>query len=222
MSYEDYTDQQRRQYAKSVPIDDWRKQFKGKASNQKLLNMVPKPNSTQDTALDIGAGEGYHTKDLMDMGYEAVGIELLEKRVADAHKLGKTYVQQGDAHNLPWPSSYFSVVFMHEVLEHCMYPDKVLKEIYRVLKPRGTVVISLPLEGHWKPPQAGKNHNFNIQDTHVWKPTALMLHNELKKARFENFTIELCVLGGVAHKMNYKKGDKVSGFKPHAYVKSEK
>ncbi len=224
MSYEKYIDQQRRQYAKSKPIKDWRKQFKNGRSNQKLLDMVPEPKICDiSMALDIGAGEGYHTEDLMLMGYKAHGIELLEKRVRDAQVLGRSYVQQGDAHNIPWGDELFDLVFMHEVLEHCAYPIIALKEIRRVLRPDCTAIISLPLEGHWKKPQAGiDQHNLNIQDTHVWKPNVTMLWKAIEEAGFSNFSIDLYTLDSIAFKTKYKLGDKVQGYRPHAFVKITK
>lgn len=223
--YYDYVDQQRRQYANSVPINNWREQLKNTKSNQKLLDMVPVPGPTRDVkpALDIGAGEGYHTEDLRKMGYHAFGIELLDKRVADAHKLGREYVRQGDAHNLPWPDLYFDVVFMHEVLEHCAFPVKALKEIHRVLKSGGKFVISLPLEGHWKTGQSGiDDHNLDTRDTHVWKPTASMLWDALSEADFQEFSIDLYELNSIRHRMKYNKGATVRGFHPHAFIEGIK
>ncbi len=216
--YDKYIDQQRRQYAKSVPISDWRKQLKNGKSNQKLLDMIPE-GIKGGRALDIGAGEGYHTEDLMNMGFKASGIELLEKRVNDAHKLGRDYVVQGDAHKLPWDAKTFDLVFMHEVLEHCAYPLIALSEIRRVLVPNGVFLISLPLEGHWKGIQCGiGDHNLDVQDTHVWKPNVVMLHDYLTKVFGNSFKIHLYELNSIKFKQIYKPGDAVRGFRPHAFV----
>lgn len=222
--YEDYVDQQRRQYEKSKPIKDWRKQFKNGRSNKTLLDMVPEPAIVDvSMALDIGAGEGYHTEDLMLMGYKAYGIELLEKRVRDAHSLGRSYIEQGDAHKLPWGDGMFDLVFMHEVLEHCAYPAKALGEIHRVLKSGKPFVISLPLEGHWKKPQAGiEDHNLGNRDTHVWKPTAAMLWTALEEAGFSSFKISLYELDTIRFRQEYQKGDPVGSFRPHAFVEGTK
>jgi SAM-dependent methyltransferase len=223
--YDDYIDQQRRQYAKSVPIANWRKQLKNSKSNQELLNRVRNvPLGRYDFALDIGAGEGYHTEDLRKInGYNAFGIELLEKRVADAHKLGRDYIQQGDAHNLPFADNSMHLVFMHEVIEHCAYPVKVLKEVYRVLIPGGQLLISLPLEGYWKKRQSGiDDHNLSIADTHVWKPTAQDLWDTLTKAGFDDFRIDLHELNTIRYRMQYRPGTRVHGFRPHAFVDGNK
>jgi SAM-dependent methyltransferase len=223
--YDDYVDQQRRQYAKSVPIANWRKQLKNGKSNQALLDKVIEVGLGQYAfALDIGAGEGYHTEDLRKIkGYNAFGIELLEKRVADAHKLGRDYVKQGDAHDLPYDDESMHLVFMHEVLEHCAYPVKVLKEIYRVLIPGFQFVISLPLEGHWKKRQAGiDDHDLSVADTHVWKPTAQDLWDALTEAGFTGFRIDLHELNTIRHRMQYTPGAQVKGFRPHAFVEGQK
>lgn len=224
MKYKDYTDQQIRQYAKTKPIKDWRKQLKNGKSNQKLLDMVPSVNPCFEAyALDIGCGEGYHSFDLRQMGYSAYGIELSEKRAKDGRAMGRTYIKQGDMHDMTeYEDGRWDLVFMHEVLEHSLYPLKVLESIHRILSLGGLFVASLPLEGHWKKPQEAIDHDFSVQDMHPWKPTAAMLWNALKEAGFSDFEIKLYTLDSIVFKQNYKLNDVVKGYRPHAFVKAIK
>ena len=47
-----------------------------------------------------------------------------------------------DLHDVKWESEYFDTIIATEVLEHLYDPKKAIGEIYRLLKPRGTVLLS--------------------------------------------------------------------------------
>lgn len=49
-----------------------------------------------------------------------------------------------DAHQIPLKDSYFDAVIIQAVLEHVLEPQKVVSEIFRVLKPRGLVYAETP------------------------------------------------------------------------------
>jgi SAM-dependent methyltransferase len=51
----------------------------------------------------------------------------------------------GDAHSLPFKSEIFDKVIIQQVLEHVQSYEKVLEEVYRVLKSSGKVYIEVPL-----------------------------------------------------------------------------
>lgn len=55
-----------------------------------------------------------------------------------------------DAQNLPFKQSIFDKVGMAEVLEHLPNPIRALKEMLRVLKPKGILHITIP-NGAWMP-----------------------------------------------------------------------
>jgi SAM-dependent methyltransferase len=50
----------------------------------------------------------------------------------------------GDAHYLPFPTQTFDAVVCETVLEHVVEPERVINEIFRVLKPGGKVYILMP------------------------------------------------------------------------------
>ena len=52
---------------------------------------------------------------------------------------------QALAENLPFTQA-FDTVIAAEVLEHVLDPEKVLAEIYRVLKPGGNIIVTVPDE----------------------------------------------------------------------------
>jgi len=56
-------------------------------------------------------------------------------------------VFQGDAEALPLHDAVFDCAFMTEVLEHLLDYEKGLSEVYRVLRPGGRVVVTVPNRG---------------------------------------------------------------------------
>lgn len=51
---------------------------------------------------------------------------------------------QSDIQNMPLPNESFDTVLSAEVLEHVPDPEKALREIHRVLRPGGKLVITIP------------------------------------------------------------------------------
>lgn len=68
-----------------------------------------------------------------------------------------------DAHNINFADEYIGTVLILEVFEHIKNPFKVIKEIFRVLKPQGVVIMSAPMnfpihnypEDYWRFTPAG-------------------------------------------------------------------
>ncbi|GAC1648227.1 MAG: hypothetical protein NVS4B8_21270 [Herpetosiphon sp.] len=50
----------------------------------------------------------------------------------------------------PFPDGYFDCILTLDVLEHLVEPARVLAECRRVLKPTGTLVISIPNSQHYE------------------------------------------------------------------------
>lgn len=49
-----------------------------------------------------------------------------------------------DAHYIPFKDNLFDITLCTEVLEHCVNPQQVLNEIFRILKPGGALFLSVP------------------------------------------------------------------------------
>lgn len=54
---------------------------------------------------------------------------------------------QGDLEALPFKDAVFDTITALEVLEHLLHPEQALREIHRVLKPGGVLVMSSPDHG---------------------------------------------------------------------------
>jgi len=47
-----------------------------------------------------------------------------------------------DVHDIKWKSNYFDTVIATQILEHCRSPERVIKEIHRILKRGGVCILS--------------------------------------------------------------------------------
>ena len=89
--------------------------------------------------LDIGCADGWARGVLRHCDY--IGLDY----PATASGLYQTRPQVfADGASLPFASSSFDTVLLLEVLEHVIDAERVLAEIDRVLKPGGTLLISMP------------------------------------------------------------------------------
>lgn len=106
--------------------------------------------STGDTILDVGCGGGRTIDKLAVIAREGkvYGIDHAEASVAASRKTNRKWVEQGrveiqqaSVSHLPFPDQKFDLVTAVET--HYYWPDLAadLREVLRVLKPRGTCII---------------------------------------------------------------------------------
>lgn len=95
--------------------------------------------------LDLGCGDGFFAKILLNNNMVDVGIDISPKEVAKAEKCGVyKEVRVASALKIPFPDNYFSTVLSNSVLEHIPQIDLALLEIARVLKKGGRLIFIVP------------------------------------------------------------------------------
>jgi SAM-dependent methyltransferase len=107
-----------------------------------------------DRLLDAGCGGGRHCFGALDRGADVVGLDLdLESlRLARAGIRDRTSVAaarhggvlRGDVFRLPFESDRFDRVICSEVMEHVHDYAGAVRELVRVLRPGGTLAITIP------------------------------------------------------------------------------
>ncbi len=93
--------------------------------------------------LDVGCGNGAFLYKMQAAGMNAYGVELSAEGAKEAQRLGLK-VKCGTLEEQDYPSAYFDVITLNHVLEHVADPIKTLKELGRILKPNGTLIIAVP------------------------------------------------------------------------------
>lgn len=92
--------------------------------------------------LDVGCGSGLMLRHLPPGSH---GIDYNPRNIDRARRYApRAVVQQGDAEALPYADETFATVVCTEVLEHLVFPDIAIGEMFRVLKPGGTLLGSVP------------------------------------------------------------------------------
>jgi SAM-dependent methyltransferase len=91
--------------------------------------------------LDAPCGAGALAVGLRDRGYAAFGADV---DPAAASRLGEAFTTADLSHPLPWPDGWFDAVLSVEGIEHLENRHAYLREIARVLKPGGTLVLTTP------------------------------------------------------------------------------
>ena len=105
------------------------------------LSLFPLPPRT---VLDVGCGTGMLAGLLTEAGYKVVGIDLSDVAVQKCRARGIEAYQQDLAETLQFSDNTFDCILMSEVIEHLVDPIQVLKELRRVLKINGVMVITTP------------------------------------------------------------------------------
>lgn len=103
--------------------------------------------------LDVGCGNGYQLGALAGR-HEVHGLDVSEANVAKASAAGIRARLHDVEAPFPYPDETFDVVVCSEILEHLFFPEKVLAECRRVLKPGARLIVTVPnlycLRNRWE------------------------------------------------------------------------
>lgn len=94
--------------------------------------------------LDAGCGTGLILRHLPS---GSVGFDINPRNI----KRAKFYAPEaklvlGDIEKMPFADKSFTIIICTDVLEHLPQPQKALKEIFRVLEPKGILIGSVPAQ----------------------------------------------------------------------------
>ena len=103
-----------------------------------------KPGSLKGRVLDLGTGRGQFAMVARKLGAEKViGLDVDHELARHNVKEGRPAQVLGRTERIPFARQSFRVVTAGAVLEHSSNPKKVIREMARVLKPNGTLILEL-------------------------------------------------------------------------------
>jgi len=153
----------------------------------RVINPTP-----DDIYLEIGYGSGIFIKKYMSHVSKIDGIDYSEDMVTLATDINKNLVasgkaefKQGNATLLPYADNEFTIVAMIEVFFFIAETEKTLKEIYRVLKPGGRIVIEMAYNK-----DDGVDHTRHVKKMNLHLYSGEEMKNLLKHAGFSEIVIE--------------------------------
>jgi SAM-dependent methyltransferase len=93
--------------------------------------------------LDAGCGSGRNMVDLAGFG-RVTGLELADASVAKARERGVGDVVQGTLDGMPFDDSSFDLAVSFDVIEHLEDDHLALAELRRVVRPGGSLLVTVP------------------------------------------------------------------------------
>ncbi len=149
----------------------------------KLANhLLKKFYKKKGSLLDLGCGRGDMLKAFNQIGFRGEGVDLSPSSV-ELNKPIVVKLSNLSKDNLPYQSESFDYIFSKSVIEHIEEPSLLIKESYRVLKPKGKSIFLTPswLHNAWGP--------FYLDHTHVTPFTQFSLKNLLKISGYKNVSV---------------------------------
>jgi SAM-dependent methyltransferase len=131
----------------ATEAENWRRTFRDR------LRDLP---ATHGRLLDVGAATGFFVEQANAIGWDAVGIEPSQWAADYARTELGVDVQTGDLATIRFPDAAFDVVTLWEVIEHLPDPAVTLREVRRILRPGGHLILSTPDAGSLAARLSGK------------------------------------------------------------------
>jgi 2-polyprenyl-3-methyl-5-hydroxy-6-metoxy-1,4-benzoquinol methylase len=96
------------------------------------------------TVLDVGCGTGWFSQWAASRGGRVTSLDIGVRLLTEARKRSGSRPVAADACHLPLESDRFDVVISSECIEHTTNPLLALREIHRVARPGGLIVVTVP------------------------------------------------------------------------------
>ena len=175
------------------------------------LNLINSLQPNKGKILDIGAGTGDFLSVAQNDGWQTIGVEPSAKAKSIAMNKGVSFVEL----TTELENNSFDVISMWHVLEHVPDLDKQIKELKRLLKPTGTLIIAVPNFKSFDAKHYGKFWAAYDVPIHFWhfskKAIQLLFKREEMKLekvlpmKFDSFYVSLLSEKYKSGKMNFIK-----------------
>jgi SAM-dependent methyltransferase len=150
--------------------------------------------------LEVGCGDGSFTADLANKFSNVTAIDISAGQLAEnAKRMPAIKFQQHDvSETFPFPDASFDVIWCSEVLEHLFEPAFALREMHRILKPNGRLLVTVPYHGRFKNILISLfnwDEHFVPSSPHIRFYTNNSLSKIVSAAKFHSIKIKTCGMG---------------------------
>ena len=112
---------------------------------QRLLELL---DDQGGKVLDVGCGPGVMVEELTNLGFEYWGVDAAPSMIEECHKhfaqAPRAHFAVGDATRIDFPDGSFDTVVCMGVIDHIKDYELAVREMLRVLKPNGALLIAFP------------------------------------------------------------------------------
>lgn len=98
-----------------------------------------------DKIIDIGAGSGFYSKYLSDLGYDITAVELIKHNIRKIESLGIKAIQANALDLRMFPDNSFDITLLLGPMYHLISDDELitaLKEAKRITKKNGIIFVA--------------------------------------------------------------------------------
>lgn len=180
-------------------------------SLKKKVGLISSYHSQKGSLLDIGAGTGDFLVTAKASGWQATGIEPNKNAKNLAISKGISFVNSIESIE----NQQFDVITMWHVLEHVPDVEHQIKQLKRLLKPEGTLIIAVPNYKSFDAQHYGKFWAAYDVPRHLWHFSKISIQKlvsreNLKLAKilpmvFDSFYVSLLSEKYKTGKMNFIK-----------------
>jgi SAM-dependent methyltransferase len=97
--------------------------------------------------LENGCGVGMYVEKLSALGGTVIGLEYDRERATEARRRSP-HILNAAGESIPLPVSTFDLILSHEVIEHVQDDRAAIREMVRVLRPGGRIILFCPNRGY--------------------------------------------------------------------------
>ena len=152
---------------------------------QFIKKIIPK----KSRVLEIGSGHGFFLEIMKTNGFDIIGYDISKEKRKYSKKITDVPVYDININEKIPADNKFDIVVLFHTLEHITEPITLLKNIKKLLKPKGKILIEVPNSDdfHLKLNKFYKEFYWERAHIHYFNPK--ILKNVIRKSGFKNIRI---------------------------------
>jgi 2-polyprenyl-3-methyl-5-hydroxy-6-metoxy-1,4-benzoquinol methylase len=139
---------------------EWESYKKDKKQEIDFINSLP-----GGRIIDVGCGCGHFLNSIGSQWTSIYGVDIVD--VYKSRGDVKPLIYTRELVNIGFSSGFFDAVILYHVIEHVKDPVSLIKEIRRILKDNGVLLLGTPNFGSWVARRFGNNFRLLHDKTHI-------------------------------------------------------